>query len=79
MSVELITGWRKAYKLSSVQLGTAAIIVAGADQWLPAVSAFLPPWLSSLLTAAAIIARLIQQPKLAAEVKGDEFERRYGG
>lgn len=76
MSVELITGWEKAYKLSSVQLGTAAVIVSAADQWLPAVSAFLPPWLSGLLTAAAIIARLVAQPKLAAEVKADQ---RYGG
>lgn len=74
--MKLIEGWDKAYKLSSVQLGTAAVIVSAADQWLPAVSAFLPPWLSGLLTAAAIIARLIAQPKLAADMKA---EQRYGG
>jgi hypothetical protein len=73
--MKLIEGWDKAYRLSSVQLGTAAVIVSAADQWLPAVSAFLPPWLSGLLTAAAIIARLIAQPKLAADVKA---EQRYG-
>lgn len=64
--MNLIQGWEKAYRLSSVQLGTAAVIVQAADQWLPAVSAYLPPWLSAVLTAAAVIARLIAQPKLAA-------------
>jgi hypothetical protein len=69
--MKLIEGWEKAYKLSSVQLGTAAVVVAAADQWLPAVSAFLPPWLSGLLTALAIVARVIAQPKAAAEMKAD--------
>ncbi|WP_223518267.1 hypothetical protein [Pseudomonas sp. BF-R-21] len=68
--MNLIQGWEKAYKLSSVQLGTAAVIVQAADQWLPAVSAFLPPWLSGVLTAAAVIARLIAQPKLDVNRNG---------
>ena len=72
MSVELIKGWEQAYKLSSVQLASAAVVVQAADQWLPAVSAFLPPWLSGLLTAAAIIARLVAQPKVAAAVKAKD-------
>lgn len=67
--MELIKGWDQAYKLSSVQLSTAAAVVAAADQWLPAVAPYLPPWLSGLLAAAAIIARLIQQPKVAAAVQ----------
>lgn len=68
--MNLIQGWEKAYRLSSVQLGTAAVIVQAADQWLPAVSAFLPPWLSGVLTAAAVIARLIAQPKLDVNRNG---------
>lgn len=63
---ELIPNWKQAYKLSSVQLGTAVAVVAAADQWLPGLSGFLPPGVYAVLSALIVIARLIAQPKQAA-------------
>jgi hypothetical protein len=67
--MELIPSWKQAHLLSSVQLGTAAVVLSAADQWIPAVSAFLPPWLSGLVMAASVIARLVYQPKVAEKVQ----------
>lgn len=68
----LIQGWKQAHLMSSVQLGAVAVVVQAADQWVPPVAAFLPPWLSGLLMAASVIARLVYQPKLAEKVEASK-------
>lgn len=61
----LIDEWKSAYKLWSVQLGTAAVAIEGVNEAVAALAGVLPwHWVSiasMLLTVLAVIARLVKQ------------------
>lgn len=56
--MKLIDNWRKAHRLSSMQL---MAIAAGVEAVNGALDGVVPPWVSLLLILSAMVARLVAQ------------------
>jgi protein-S-isoprenylcysteine O-methyltransferase Ste14 len=69
--MKLIDNWRKAHKFWSVRLAVIAALLGTVEQMLPYLGDFLPPqWFSILnivVMLAAVVARLVAQPKAHAD------------
>lgn len=63
--MQLISNWKDAAKMTSVQLSGAAAILALADQYLPALQTVIPPAAYAVLFGIVAIARVVLQPSLA--------------
>lgn len=72
MSMQLVKEWKHAHQIASVQVGAVIVVLGAADQWLPMVQAFIAPWMFGALGAVGVLARLVLQKKLTAEVKAEE-------
>lgn len=78
----LIPHWRKAYRLTSVQI---AALIAGlsvlAAAW-PSFQQYIPPFaylmVNTILGVAVVVARVIQQPSLGAATASDPGEHSDG-
>ena len=61
----LISNWKDALKMQSVQVGGAIAALGVAEQLMPSLQGVLPPMAYSVLGLLVMIARVILQPKLA--------------
>ena len=61
----LISNWKQALSMTSVQAGGAIAILGIAEQLLPQLQAVLPPIAYGVLGLLVMVARVILQPKLA--------------
>ena len=65
--MQLITNWKDAWKMTSVQIAAVIMMVDIIDQLSPILRDFLPPGANAILAASVIIARVVLQPKLSTE------------
>jgi hypothetical protein len=63
----LISNWKQALKMTSVQAGGAIAVLGIAEQLLPQLQAVLPPAVYGVLGLLVMVARVILQPKLSAQ------------
>ncbi|MES2048838.1 MAG: hypothetical protein V4447_10585 [Pseudomonadota bacterium] len=59
--MRLIDGWNKAYRFISVQIATAATILAFGYDYIPEIKENLPPGWAKYAILAILISRLIKQ------------------
>jgi hypothetical protein len=64
-NMQLISNWKNALKMSSVQAGGAIAALGIAEQMLPQLQAVLPPAAYGVLGILVMLARVILQPKLS--------------
>ena len=67
--MKLITNWRKAYRMLSIQAMAFATAIQGAWMFIPEdMKATIPPtvvqWVTMGLLAFGIVGRLVDQPKV---------------
>lgn len=62
--MKLISNWKDALKMFSVQAGSAIAVLGIAEQMLPQLQAVLPPATYGVLGILVMLARVILQPKL---------------
>lgn len=61
-NIQLISGWKKAYKLYSVQFGIFLLVLSVADILLKSQTSFeVPSWIFYLSGPGVMIARVVQQ------------------
>ena len=60
----LISNWKQALKMTSVQAGGAIAILGIAEQLMPQLQAVLPPIAYGVLGVLVMVARVIVQKKL---------------
>ena len=63
--MQLISNWKDALKMSSVQAGGAIAALGIAEQMLPQLQAVLPPAVYGVLGILVMLARVVLQPKLS--------------
>jgi len=63
--MQLISNWKEALKMSSVQAGGAIAALGIAEQMLPQLQAVVPPAAYAVLGILVMLARVILQPKLS--------------
>ncbi|KPG98324.1 hypothetical protein AEQ67_13290 [Pseudomonas sp. RIT-PI-q] len=63
--MQLISNWKDALKMSSVQTGGAIAALGIAEQLMPQLQAVLPPVAYGVLGLLVMIARVIAQKKLS--------------
>ena len=63
--MQLISNWKDALKMSSVQAGGAIAALGMAEQLLPQLQAVLPPAAYGVLGILVMLARVILQPRLS--------------
>lgn len=68
MKLALIENWRSAWRMLSVQLATLLALVATAYEHLPIMQAYMPEGWVKWAALLVVVARIIQQPKLHADV-----------
>lgn len=65
VKLKLIPQWRQAYKYVSVQLAALLAILVSIEPFLPQITAYLPIHWQAYLSVAILVARVIQQAKVA--------------
>lgn len=65
--MKLVTNWRQAWRMHSMQLAALIVVLASIESFLPQLQPLLPPKVYAGLGVAVMVARLIQQAKLAVE------------
>jgi len=60
----LISNWKQALSMTSVQMGGVIAALGIAEQLLPQLQAVLPPVAYGVLGLLVMIARVVLQPKL---------------
>lgn len=72
MKFQLIEEWRSAYKYVSIQLAALLALLVSLEPFLPQITTYLPSHWQAYLSIAILVARVIQQAKIAVkEVKDD--------
>lgn len=71
MKKYLIAEWRQAYKYVSVQLAALMAILVSLEPFVPQITAMLPPHWQAYLSIAILVARVIQQAKVAVKESGN--------
>lgn len=66
----LIDGWKKAYRLFTVQLAVLLGIVATAWDYLPALQQYLDPQWVKWFALAMVLARIVKQGQAATPADG---------
>lgn len=64
--MRLIENWRRAWRMLSVQLSAAIVLLAAAEPYLPQLRDVLPDHWYAAMAVLVIVARLVKQPKLEA-------------
>lgn len=64
MIMRLISNWRHAWKMTSVQLAALIAILPQLNDALPALQPYLSANVYSILGVAVVLARVVLQPKL---------------
>lgn len=62
--MQLISNWKDALKMSSVQAGGAIAALGIAEQILPQLQGVLPPAAFGILGILVMLARVVMQPRL---------------
>jgi uncharacterized membrane-anchored protein len=62
----LISNWKQALSMTSVQTGAAIAVLGITEQLMPQLQAVLPPVAYGVLGLLVMVARVILQPKLSA-------------
>ena len=57
----LIDGWRCGYKLATVWIAAAIVIISASSEYLPALQQYLPADWVKWMGVAIIVARMIKQ------------------
>ena len=65
--MKLINNWRQAHRMYTMWLASAIVILATMESFLPQLQPLLPPKVYAGLGVAVMVARLIQQAKLAVD------------
>lgn len=65
--MKLVTNWRQAWRMYSMQLSALIVVLATLETFLPQLQPLLPPKLYAGLGVAVMVARILQQAKLAVE------------
>lgn len=63
--MQLISNLKDLPRMSSVGVAAATGAIAVAEQLLPQLQAFLPPWVYAVASALIIVARAIKQSSLS--------------
>lgn len=63
--MQLISNWKDALKMTSVQAGGAIAVLGAAEQLMPQLQAVLPPAAYGVLGLLVMVARVIVQKKLS--------------
>ena len=71
MKLRLIEEWRTAYKFLSVQLAALMAVLVSVEPFLPQMAAYLPPHWQAYLSVAILVARIVQQAKVAVKESHD--------
>ena len=82
MSLHLIAGWRRAWRLTSVQaaalLSVMSVLMALRDELLPLFQFAIPdkywPWITGVWGAAIVVMRLIAQPDVLGPLPEEAAE-----
>ena len=65
--MKLVKNWRQAWRMYSVQLSALIVVLATMETFLPQLQPLLPPKVYAGLGVAVMVARILQQAKLAVE------------
>lgn len=65
--MKLVKNWRQAWRMYSVQLSALIVVLATMETFLPQLQTLLPPKVYAGLGVAVMVARILQQAKLAVE------------
>lgn len=65
--MKLIKNWRQAWRMYSMWLSALIVLLATMETFMPQLQPLLPPKVYAGLGVAVMVARLIQQAKLAVE------------
>jgi len=55
---------KNLYRHYSSQAMLAALALGGAQEMLPAIKEFLPPWVSAAILVCGLIGKVIKQPEV---------------
>lgn len=65
--MKLIANWRKAWRMYSIQLSALIVALASLETFLPQLQPLVPPKVYAGIGLAVIVARIVQQAKVAVE------------
>jgi hypothetical protein len=71
MALKLIPNWRQAYRYVSVQLAALLTLLLSLEPVVPQITAYLPPHYAAYLSAAILVARIVQQAVTASKEAHD--------
>jgi hypothetical protein len=71
MTKYLIPEWRSAWKFVSVQLAALLTLLLSLEPVVPQITAYLPPHYAAYLSAAILVARIVQQAVTASKEAHD--------
>lgn len=73
--MKLIANWRQAWRMHSMRLAALIVVLASLETFLPQLQAYLPPKVYAILGGAVMVARIIQQAKLAVEAANADADK----
>lgn len=65
--MKLVPNWRQSWRMYSMWLSAAIVGLATLETFMPELQQYLPPKVYAALGAAVMVARIVQQAKLAVE------------
>jgi hypothetical protein len=71
IKLKLIEEWRHAWKYISIQLAALTTIVAAMEPFVPQLHAYLPDYWVAIASGAILVARMVQQAKVAVPPKAE--------
>lgn len=64
IEIRLIDGWRCAYKLMTIWIAAAMMVVSTAYEYMPVIQQYLPEGWVRWMAGAIILARIIKQSRV---------------
>lgn len=73
--MKLIPNWKKAHRMYTMWLATAIVGLATLESFMPQLQQYLPPKVYAALGLAVMVARILQQAKLAVDAANADADK----